>query len=70
MMQKGPKPKSVEIQHIPIQNDDTINFQLDKTEKYIVASQPKSQLLFVVYLILEPKSSTPSNVLTHTKQNR
>ena len=47
MMEKGPK-KSVEIKHIPFQNDDPINAQLDNRGKSLVALKPTSPLYYVV----------------------
>ena len=65
MMEKVPKKKSFEIQPIPFQNDDPINYQLENTGKTLVALQPKpkSPLHYVVCPISEAKSSTKFNFL-------
>ena len=39
MMEKVPKQQSIEIWHIPVKNDDTINAQIDNTGKISVALQ-------------------------------
>ena len=51
MTYKGPKQQYIEIWSIPIQNDDPIYNQLEKTRKTLSALRPTSPLYSVLYPI-------------------
>ena len=69
MMYKGKNQQYVEIQPSPFHNDDPINDHLDITGKSLSALQPKYQLHYVVYPILEANESALFNLLICFKQS-
>ena len=53
IMDRGRNQQSVEIQHIPFQDYDNINAQLENTGKVLVVLQSKHPLHSIVYPISE-----------------
>ena len=68
MLDKGPKQKSVEIQHMNFHNHDLINSQIEKTGNFLVVLQPNPPLHYVVYQTSEANSSTPFHLLIQIRQ--